>query len=297
MTDANSELMFPNEVPPNTKIARYMGLAQYLALLESQEAYFPSVAQLRGAEGNKGDKNEGRLSPVDRLFMDGSAAIFSHAMNNWPTAQENVRRIQLGSPPSDPKRVPPPPTVEIYPVLTPFGVIHPEDGLTHDDIYERVSNWIDVWCWHEFGHERISMWRQYGQGEGAICIISSAENLLASLSPTEGDVIKFFPASYRDWFGVPNGQESNYRIACEKSKVYADEREVRLVVHDTNCDPMSTREKQGRKMAVDLKRLCQKIVVHPDSPDWAFDAIDMLTKRHLDIGASRSEIYDERAPW
>lgn len=297
MTDANSELMFPNEVPPNTKIARYMGLAQYLALLESQEAYFPSVAQLRGAEGNKGDKNEGRLSPIDRFFMDGSAKLLDHAMNDfWPSMNDSTRLIGLGEHPT-PRAKTPPPELEIHPVLTPFGAIQPEGSITHDDIYEQVSSWIDVWCWHEFGHERISMWRQYGQGEGAICIISSAENLLASLSPAEGDVIKFFPASYRDWFGVPNGQESNYRIACEKSKVYADEREVRLVVHDTDCDPMSTREKQGRTMAVDLRRLCQKIVVHPDSPDWAFEAIDMLTKRHLDIGASRSEIYKERAPW
>ncbi len=297
MTDANSELMFPNEVPPNTKIARYMGLAQYLALLESQEAYFPSLARLRGAEGNKGDKNEGRLSPVDNFFLDGSAKLLGHAINSFFSSTFwGERPVGSGQSPETRAKTPPPER-EIFPIQTPFGPIHPMESLTHSDICERVSSWIDVWCWHEFAHERISMWRQYGQGEGAICIISSAENLLKSLSPTDGDVIKIFPVSYRDWFGLSKDHESSYRMVCEKSKVYADEREVRLVVHDSDCDPLSSRKETGRRMAVNLRRLCQKIVVHPDSPDWAFEAIDMLTKRHLDIGASRSDIYKERVTW
>ncbi|ETF03501.1 hypothetical protein W822_09440 [Advenella kashmirensis W13003] len=277
---------YPNELARETKVGRYMGLAQFLQLIETGTAYFPSVFSLRGAEGNKGDRMEGKLNPNDRWLLDGTAEILDLAMNaNWPSVSGETERIK--------KAVD---EVTIKPVNTPFGPVYAADDLDHGQIYDRVNQWIDVWCWHQFDHEHIGMWRQYGQGDGAVCIVTTIDLLQGSLSPTEGIDIKVLPVIYREWLGLPTVSDDPYWIAIQKSRVYRDEREVRVVAIDKNCDPTENRDEMGRLIPLDVKRLCNRVVVHPDSPDWVFDTIDRVTQRYLGRHAARSEIYMERRP-
>lgn len=265
-------------------ISRYISFTKYLDLLVNRAAFLPSMFSLKNASGTQGDPLEGTWGQLDSFLRGGSAELLDYVVNHsMPRAFSAL---------SDKPQTPLPPRPELS-VRTPFGKVPISDEITHGKICEAVCLWVDVWCWHLFDHESIGMWRQYGGGEGAVCLISTVGRLADSLSVPDKCELHIEPVDYISRKNEYSKRDDEFALFLQKSRVYRDEREVRLLACERDVDIWSDRLIPGRTVSVDLAKLVQTVLVHPDSPAWVFNLIEKISSQH-GVPCERSAIYEER---
>jgi hypothetical protein len=254
-------------------------------MLEFSKAFIPSIATLRGAPGNHGDPTEGRWSPVDEFMRDGSAELLDLLVNGiLPSARSKG---------SSKEPRPSPPTERT--VLTAFGPRTIPLGSDHlRTLNNRECAWMDAWCWHKFEHEHMAMWRQYGAGDGAVCVKSSIGKLVDAISMESGHQGYIGAMVYTDRFSGTESKHEEFSLYLQKSRAYVYEGEIRALMYDPAADIDATRDMPGRIVPLDLEKMISNVIVHPDSPPWMFDLITVVLEKKLGRGASRSSIYLER---
>lgn len=266
-------------LPDNTEIARYMSFEKFFHLMHFQTAFFPSIKTLRSAPGSQGDALEGVWSPFDAMLVDGSSEKLDWLMNEvWPTVEKRTDET--------PRRAEP----IAKPIKTPFGESMPDDY--HADI-TKMADWIDVWCWNRFSHERIDMWRAYGAQPGSVMIRSTVGALKESLRLPAGvsSLVEDVVYSSRD--GKTPRSKGEYSVFLQKSKAYESEVEIRTLLLNPTDDFRLETKRVGQAVGVDISKLVKEIIPHYDSPQWMVDAINAISEQAIGKGASTSSIRKE----
>jgi len=267
------------------EIARYMSFSAFMYMLEFRKAFVPSIANLRSAPGNHGDPTEGRWGPMDEFMRDGRAELLDLLVNGiFPSACSE-------SSPKEPR--PAPPTERT--VLTAFGPRTIPLGSDHlRTLNNRESVWMDAWCWHKFDQEHMSMWRQYGAGDGAVCIRTTIGRLRAGMRLQEQERAYVGFMHYTDRFsGIPD-THAEFSLYLQKLHAYQYEQEIRVLVYDPASQIENERHPPGRYVALDIATLTQAVFVHPDSPEWMFEMIAHIVQAKIGRKVKRSDIYHAR---
>lgn len=267
------------------EIARYMSFSTFMYMVQFGRAFVPSVANLRGAAGNHGDPTEGRWSPVDEFLRDGRAETLHILMNDiFPI----VGRSRIS--PKEPRQMP---TERQIP--TAFGprTISMQEGDLRA-LNDKECTWMDAWCWHKFEHEHMGMWRQYGAGDGAVCVTSTIGRLIDAIRLQSGHQSYIGSMVYTNRSHGTDSKHAEFSLYLQKSRAYVYEGEIRALLYDPTSDIDAARGMPGRIVALDLAKLISNVIVHPDSPPWMFELITAVLEQKLGRGASRSSIYLER---
>lgn len=256
-----------------------MSFDKFFHLMEFRQAFLPSIRTLRSAPGSQGDALEGVWSPYDLFLRNGIAQQLDIVMNQiWPSIKENLddeaEEISLG------------PTT----VATPFG--QSETDSYHSDIHQMAA-WIDVWCWNRFDYETVGMWRAYGSQPGSVMIKTTVGALRKSLHIEGNSKLLVEDVLYSDRQGKLSDSKGEYTVFLQKSRAYAYEQEIRVLVLDPNDNFKSETDRFGRSVQVELETLILDVVPHYQTPAWMVEAIDAIVLRTLGRKSSQSSIQRE----
>jgi hypothetical protein len=257
-------------------VRRYMSLGKFLDVLERRRLFFSAMSGFS-------DKLEGRLTPVDDFFLSGGDQILSNVVHNlWPAAVQNDAHSKVAS--ERAKRFQE--EFDRRTISTVFGEIRPTKENTAKDIISKQKNWLDVNCWDKNASESIAMWKIYGGVENSVCIHTTVADLIGALSipnHLEAYIGEVEYSLHKD--GYYEGA-SPLGYFMRKHPAYEYEKEVRILIHGKQADPLSTRHEKGTFIPVDLNRLINGVTVSPEAPDWFFELIANWISKTYGLSAS-----------
>ncbi|WP_395757573.1 DUF2971 domain-containing protein [Achromobacter sp. EB05] len=268
----------------DTAIARYMSLPAFLYMIQFGQAFLPSIANLRSTAGNQGDPTEGIWGVVDQMQRDGSGE----------TLRSLIERL-YGLIVEGKKYTPPLSGPTELQIPSPFGLhtISREPGALRA-FNDKECRWLDAWCWHRFRQEHMSMWRQYGAGDGAVCILTTVGRLLNSMTVSPNERAYVGKMLYTRPLGLTPRKHEQYSLFLQKMNAYEYEREIRILVYDPKSPLEESRAVPGRYVPIDMKMLCDAVLVHPDAPVWIFELVTEILESRFGRGAMPSSIQIRR---
>lgn len=246
----------PEFTPPsaeNAKIWRYMDLAKFLSLIESESLYFVRLDQL-----SEFDPFEGYYTNLNLEF---DKLEFENMSEQWKKLTGiNDKKI--------------------------FDVIALGNKNTRDMVkYHRSASFVN--SWHIKEHESAAMWKIYLSNNEGIAIQSTFKKLINSMESYDDFEIHIGKIKYinYDTEVIPMGNTLSPFIYKRKSFEYEDE--LRALIwtpqHGKNnmLDPEKNKFKDtfGLNVPVDIDILIEKIYVSPNAPKWILEVIEKIVKR------------------
>ena len=234
-----------DNVPPESKLWRYMDLAKFISLISKKKLYFTSAESFEDIfEGAKGIVE--RKPQWDSFYLN----YFKHILQNLPvewTAPEQLTDdyIQKNS-------------ERLLSELESLG----KRGRKHTFIN----------CWHCNQYESGAMWKLYSTNvKNAIAIQSTYQQLYDALGKNPGiDIGKVNYIDFSKEYSPVNG------TYWYKRKSFEYEQEVRAIMH--NYDVTGG----GIEQEVDLDKLISAIYISPYASKWFEEVvIDIVEKYEL----------------
>jgi hypothetical protein len=136
-------------------------------------------------------------------------------------------------------------------------------------------------CWHHNLEENMVMWEIYGKNKNAVAIQSTVEGIASNVDPSalSGHSLIFKDIIYKnadEISGVLLYEDCFFR----KRRHFRFEKEVRISL-DTYSRINPTKDTpHGQKLPAFLSGMIDKVIVHPDSSGWFFDAVSSVTERY-----------------
>ncbi|WP_449432307.1 hypothetical protein [Pseudomonas putida] len=285
-----SERMMPyiknDDLDEGIKVYRYMDLAKFLSLIHQKYLFFAKASSYE-------DGLEGMPTQLDEFMGSGVAEHLDHVVNYLlprfdrdidPDAlqKKNIAIAEFERRQAE------------RTVSTVLGPVLAKDYASHSAIFEAVSEWVDVSCWHTDinGAESMAMWKIYGAGEAAVCIESTLADVVAAMEIPSDMSVHSGKVSYLDYKNEFVGIDDPLRVYFCKSKFYEFEKELRIVMYPiSKSKPLARREGAGTMVKVDPRRLINSVMVSPASSSWFHDLILQVVKgAGLDAAVSKSKI-------
>jgi hypothetical protein len=166
-------------------------------------------------------------------------------------------------------------------VVTIFGPQRVEDYPHYSNLFEAVSQWVDVSCWHmDVGaSESMAMWKIYGSGSASVCIESTVGNVIDAMIIPDGMQLVSDRVTYLDFASDSVGSAHPLSVFFHKSRFYEFENELRFLVYPlTISDPRLERSEAGTKIAINPDVLIKRILISPTSPAWFKDLVGLILK-------------------
>ncbi|WP_447650440.1 hypothetical protein [Pseudomonas abietaniphila] len=260
------------ELSPNTKVYRYMELAKFLSLIHQHYLFFARASSYE-------DLLEGMPTDLDSFMGSGVAQMLDHVVNGlWPASIED-----RGQPALDTKAAADCARAQFDERVVPtvLGQVRAEDYPTHSAIFEAVSDWVDVSCWHtdDGGAESMAMWKIYGAGAAAVCVQSTLGAVMEAMRIPDQMIVHAGIVTYLDYQNDYVGNEDPKQVFFQKSRPYAFEKEVRLIMYPSaETDPRQPRLEPGSKVAVDAKHLIQSVLISPVASAWFQELIEVVLR-------------------
>ena len=125
------------------------------------------------------------------------------------------------------------------------------------------------------------MWEIYGRDNNAVAIQTSVGNIKNNIDASNLDghslILKNVIYQKSDEInGVLPYEECFFR----KRPHFSFEEEVRISLDTYSRYKPSKSTPYGHKLPVHMNGLVDKILVHPDSPDWFLDVINSITSKY-----------------
>jgi hypothetical protein len=136
-------------------------------------------------------------------------------------------------------------------------------------IYRAQREKIFVSCWHMNEAESEALWKIYGGQGCGIAVRSSYESLGAAISSTQP--VYGGQVQYLDETKQALGADNLFYNCIWKRRSFEHEREFRVVV--ATDEPA-----KGIPISVDLDRLVEEVVVHPQAEEWFVAIVTDLVK-------------------
>ena len=150
-----------------------------------------------------------------------------------------------------------------------------------DDFQDYLLKNTFISCWHKNFDENMVMWEIYGRDNNALAIQTTVGNLKKSINASNltGHSLKLKSVIYQradEISGVLPYEDCFFR----KRPHFYFEEEVRISLDTYSRDNPSKKTAFGHELPVHINGLLEKILIHPDSPDWFLDVIDSITKKY-----------------
>lgn len=264
---------FNNLLDPDTKVFRYMELSKLLSLIHQKHLFFAKASSFE-------DSLEGMPTFLDSWMGNGESELLDIVVNHTlpcllPVSDEEVRTK---------KKIDRDMALKIYnerTVETILGHQKVEDFTSYSSIFEAVSEWVDVSCWHKgvSATESMAMWKIYGAGSAAICIESTVGDVIAAMDVPDGVKLVCGDVSYLNYETDYVGSENPFNVFFTKSHFYEFESELRFIIYPAGIiDIKKARNELGAGIKIDPKRLIKRVMVSPTSSSWFLELIGLIMK-------------------
>jgi len=136
-------------------------------------------------------------------------------------------------------------------------------------------------CWHHNLDENMVMWEIYGKDKNAVAIQTTVEGIKNNVDPSalSGHSLIFKDVIYKnsdELSGVLPYEDCFFR----KRQHFSFEREVRISLDTYSRVNPTKNTPYGYKLQVFLNGMIEKVLVHPDSSTWFFDAVNSVTTKY-----------------
>lgn len=235
---------FKEPAKPHTRIWRYIDLAKFIDLLQTQSVYFTRADFLR-----QFDKQEG--VSVTRLSKQINKSLAD-------------------------KVLPFPETIGIP--LEAYLEMEEQTEKIHE---ERLLKETYINCWHMADFENFAMWKIYSDTFG-VAIESTYEALSDSFMDDDWSFYNESKKIYigkviyidRNTFIMP--KDNIFWPYMHKIREFSYENELRCIISNWNASP----ETLGIKVKINLGDLIKKIHVSPFAPEWFKSSIEDLCRKY-----------------
>lgn len=146
-----------------------------------------------------------------------------------------------------------------------------EIDYTYEQFKRRMRQSVFINCWHRNQDDSAAMWALYGKSECAVALTSTVGQLADTLRgvETEHDIAIERVEYVKHWSDPKLDVSPAYaRIFAYKTKAYEYEKEVRVIIDRTRCDPIPESFQSGIVVPIAPSRLLRSIVIAPDAPPW-----------------------------
>lgn len=247
----------PEFNPPeqqDAKIWRYMDLAKFISVLDTNSLYFSRLDQLS------------RLDPFEGYYTDLNLAFENIPFSDMPDEWKESSGIN---------------NEEIYASIIEINKHSREMVKNH-----RSVTFVN--SWHIKEHESAAMWKVYLSNNEGIAIQSTYNNFTAALERYEDFEVHVGRINYIDYESeaIPMGNTLSPFIYKRKSFEYEDE--LRALIwtpqHGKNdlVHPENNKFKDimGLVVPVNLDTLIDRIYVSPDAPSWIGSIVKSITGKY-----------------
>ena len=204
----------------------------------------------------------------------------------------------------------PPSDYEKFNNKQPFSTLDKKLVTQLTDISVRLGNYAS--CWHINDDENYGMWKSYVETNQGVAIQSTVGNLMDSLNECELpiafgnveyvdintlDIIEYYKRN------ISNGYSIMPVPSFFKRKSFSFEKEFRAVIFfefgisspesvtQEWIEEIKKNQKKYYQVPVDLNKLINKLIIHPDSPQWFDTLVQKVIDRYMvKFHAYKSEI-------
>lgn len=150
-----------------------------------------------------------------------------------------------------------------------------------DDFQEYLQKNTFISCWHKNFDENMIMWEVYGHGNDAVAIQSTVGQLRDNVdeSSLRGHSLIVRDVTYK-WPDDVEGVLPYEDCFFIKRPHFCFEQEVRISLDTYSRHNPCKQTPCGYQLPVCASGLIEQVVVHPDSPQWFFDAIESVTRKY-----------------
>jgi hypothetical protein len=150
-----------------------------------------------------------------------------------------------------------------------------------DDFQDYLRKNTFINCWHKNFDENMVMWEIYGRDTNALAIQTTVEKLKDSIDPSNlsGHSLILKNVTYQradEISGVLLYEECFFI----KRPHFSFEEEVRISLDTYSRINPTKKTPYGYHLPVSINDLIEKILIHPDSPDWFIDVINSIVKKY-----------------
>ena len=150
-----------------------------------------------------------------------------------------------------------------------------------DDFQDFLSKNTFINCWHKNFDENMVMWEIYGKDTNALAIQTSVKKLKDNIntSTITGHSLILKGVKYQhahDTTGVRRYEECFFI----KRPHFSFEDEARISLDTYSSTNPTKKTPYGYYLPVSINGLIERILIHPDSPDWFKEAIDSITEKY-----------------
>lgn len=285
----NAYEKFLDAPPDDTSLWRYMDLARFLALIATSKLFLPSARTLWGIDPYEGALTEADLESLradDEQFLD-----FIVKEDTTVSTPDEIAKIRAEMESQLPAMI---------------------ERLKPDANFTYIS------CWHEREEESDTMWKAYGNSQGAIALKTTVKRLRTAIQngldlthraepPNKAEMV-FGLVKYIDFKSqrIPTFNNAQY---LHKRKPFDSEKEVRAIVFAV---PHVADEKgtyifagltpshfsidksvchvPGLSPPVNLHELIEGVYISPQAPKWIIEPlVNMLNCFGLSNAAKQVE--------
>lgn len=269
----------------STKIFRYMDLSKFLSLIHQKYLFFARASSFE-------DRLEGMPTDLDSWLGSGVAEMLDIVANNVlpglslsSNAEDRAKREAEHDAAQE--------RFKNRTINTVFGPLRVQDYPDHSSIFESVSHWVDISCWHmDVGAESMAMWKIYGSGSAAVCIESTIGDVIAAMDIPQDIQLIADKVSYLNFESDYVGIDNPLSVFFHKNGWYEFEKELRFVVHQTKVlDPRNARVEYGTNIVIKPELLIRRVMVSPASSAWFLELVGMIAKEAgLKVEVAKSKI-------
>jgi len=163
-----------------------------------------------------------------------------------------------------------------------FGVDDKSPVNDASDFQDYLVKNTFISCWHHNLEENMVMWEIYGKDKNAVAVQTTVEAIAnyVDTSGMSGHSLIMKNVEYKnadEIAGILAYEDSFFR----KRKHFSFEKEVRISFDTYSQINPSKDTPYGHKLPVQfMSGMIHKVLVHPDSSDWFYDAVDSITTKY-----------------
>lgn len=251
----NTHKKYINIPQPDTKLWRYMDLAKFLSLLESNTLFFTRLDHFI-------DPFEGALGVLEN--EEAWKKNKKEELKRWFKIKNKFENSKLSE-----------------------AELEKEATQHLNDYRKKLENWRTsnyVSCWHKSDFESEAMWKLYtSDPKQGIAIQTTFERLYWSLQG-----IPHFNCSmvnYINYNGFNNGTSNDkldlFDAPWFKRKSFEHEKEFRVIVED---DRKPAYRDENKQIKVDLNLLIENVYISPQADDWFVKLVKEIITKRYDLG-------------
>lgn len=269
--------VFKPELPPNTRLWRYMDFTKFVSLLSTHSLFFVRLDKLTEEDRWEGTFPESqwknRLKAAkkanDEIIMEFKRKLEDAQTDGYPQVAKHYADL-----------------IEEW-----------KKGPREPEIVKNQRSWTGVSCWHENEHESAAMWRLYLTSKEGIAIETTFAQLKETFSEVAEDVFIGW-ITYIDYNKENIPANNLLHPMMTKRKSFEHEKEVRAVIwrglkgsiHMMNTNEPEAWNYPGEPIQVNIDTLIKAVHIAPGSPRWFLDVVQNVAPKY---GLVKSVEYSE----